>query len=157
MAGGVSLLRENLPRFRAKLNELARRRLRSDQLQAPLRLDAQAALRDLDQTGVEELARLEQTGTDNPSVQLWSSRLCHAQRPQRIGQQKQHVKFWVTDGAEVREAVWWRADGAELPGETFDLAFQPRLNQFRGRVSVQLKVLDWRACSGPRRSPRNGT
>jgi hypothetical protein len=26
----------------------------------------------------------------------------------------------------------------------FDLAFTPQLNEFNGRVSVQLKLLDWR-------------
>jgi hypothetical protein len=31
-----------------------------------------------------------------------------------------------------------------LPVGRFDLAFAPSLNEFNGRMTVQLKVLDWR-------------
>jgi hypothetical protein len=33
---------------------------------------------------------------------------------------------------------------ASLPTGKFDLAFAPQENDFNGRRSVQLKVLDWR-------------
>jgi len=67
-----------------------------------------------------------------------------------MGKEKQHVKFRVTDGVRIVEAVWWGAGQAELPGAEFDLAFSPRLNEFNGKVSVQLRVLNWR------RSERGG-
>ncbi len=35
-------------------------------------------------------------------------------------------------------------DGSRPVGK-FDLAFAPDLNRFNGNVTVQLKVLDWRA------------
>jgi hypothetical protein len=44
----------------------------------------------------------------------------------------------------VIEAVWWNGGDKPLPVGKFDLAFQPQLNEFNGRTSVQLKVLDWR-------------
>ena len=43
MAAGVSLQAANLDAFRARLNELARRALKPEQLQAPLRLDAEVS------------------------------------------------------------------------------------------------------------------
>jgi hypothetical protein len=61
-----------------------------------------------------------------------------------LGQEQQHVKLWITDGAAIQEAVWWAAGAAVLPSGAFDLAFEPRINEFNGRRTVQLKLLDWR-------------
>jgi hypothetical protein len=62
-----------------------------------------------------------------------------------MGAAKQHVKMWITDGTVTHEAVWWNAGAGSLPVGKFDLAFAPSLNEFNGRTTVQLKVLDWRA------------
>ena len=61
-----------------------------------------------------------------------------------MGAEKQHVKLWVTDGAVTQEAVWWGAGkAAALPVGRFDLAFVPQINEYNGRRTVRLKVLDW--------------
>jgi hypothetical protein len=62
-----------------------------------------------------------------------------------MGANKQHVKMWVADGTATHEAVWWNAGQGSLPVGRFDLAFAPGINEFNGRTTVQLKVLDWRA------------
>ena len=62
-----------------------------------------------------------------------------------MGAQKQHVKMWVADGSATHEAVWWNGGDKNLPVGKFDLAFAPQVNEFNGRLTVQLKVLDWRA------------
>jgi len=51
----------------------------------------------------------------------------------------------VTEGVVTHEAVWWNAGPGSLPEGKFDLAFAPAVNEFNGRTTVQLKVLDWRA------------
>ena len=61
-----------------------------------------------------------------------------------MGAEKQHAKLWVTDGKTTLEAVWWGVGSATLPDGIFDLAFAPQINDFSGRSTVQLKVLDWR-------------
>jgi single-stranded-DNA-specific exonuclease len=61
-----------------------------------------------------------------------------------MGAKKQHVKLWVTDGSATHEAVWWNGGDKSLPVGKFDLAFAPSINEFNGRTTVQLKVLDWR-------------
>jgi hypothetical protein len=53
--------------------------------------------------------------------------------------------MWVTDGVVTLEAVWWNGGDQSLPVGRFDLAFAPQINEFNGRRTVQLKVLDWRA------------
>jgi hypothetical protein len=52
--------------------------------------------------------------------------------------------MWVTDGSITHEAVWWGAGSEAPPSPCFDLAFAPQINEYNGRRTVQLKVLDWR-------------
>lgn len=144
MAAGLSVRAENLDALRARLNELARRALRPEDLEPPLRLDAEVGLEELTVAQIEELARIRPTGAGNPGVQFCARRLRHQRPLQRIGRERQHVKLWVTDGAVTHEAVWWRAGEEALPVGEFDLAFVPEINAFNGRRAVQLRVLDWR-------------
>jgi single-stranded-DNA-specific exonuclease len=144
MAAGLSLSPANLDAFRARLNQLARRALKPDQLQPPLRLDAEICLGDLTLECLATLDQLRPTGQGNPPVQFFARHLAQHRPPQRMGAQKQHLKMWITDGATTHEAVWWGAANESLPASPFDLAFAPQINEYNGRRSVQLKILDWR-------------
>jgi single-stranded-DNA-specific exonuclease len=144
MAAGLTIHADNLDAFRARLNDLARRALTSRDLQPPLRLDAEVGLDEISPASLTELARLRPAGQGNPPVQFYAARLAHQRPLQRLGADRQHVKMWVTDGATTHEAVWWRAGEESLPVGRFDLAFAPQINDYNGRRSVQLKVLDWR-------------
>jgi single-stranded-DNA-specific exonuclease len=91
-----------------------------------------------------ELEQLKPTGMGNPQVQFYARNLTQPKPLLRMGANKQHLKLWVTDGTATHEAVWWNAGNSPLPTEKFDLAFAPSVNQFNGRTTVQLKLLDWR-------------
>ncbi|MSU58671.1 MAG: single-stranded-DNA-specific exonuclease RecJ [Pedosphaera sp.] len=145
MAAGLSIKPENLDAFRTRLNDLARRALKPEDLQPPLRLDAEVNLGDLSLDTITDLDQLRPTGMGNPNVQFCARHVTHARPLQRMGSEKQHVKLWVTDGKVTHEAVWWNGGKASLPVGKFDLAFAPQVNDFNGRRAVQLKVLDWRA------------
>ncbi len=144
MAAGVTLHPDKMDAFRVRLNEIARRTLKPEDLQPPLRLDAEVRLADVSLPGMVELARLHPVGQANPSVQFFSRGLSHARPLQRMGKERQHVKMWVKDGDQTHEAIWWNAGGGSLPVGHFDLAFAPQINSYNGRTNVQLKVLDWR-------------
>jgi single-stranded DNA-specific DHH superfamily exonuclease len=108
-------------------------------------LDAEVGLQAITLNSLAELERLKPTGQGNPAVQFCACNLTQKKSALRMGANKQHAKLWVTDGAVTHEAVWWNA-GA-LPDGKFDLAFAPSVNEFNGRTTVQLKVLDWRAAN----------
>jgi len=102
------------------------------------------------------LEQLKPMGQGNPAVQFSARNLIQTKPPLRMGKEKQHVKMWVQQfpaeksaignrKPEIYEAVWWNAGKSALPVEKFDLAFAPAVNEFNGRRTVQLKVLDWRA------------
>jgi single-stranded-DNA-specific exonuclease len=144
MAAGLSIAPDKIDLLRQRLNELARRSLKPQDLQPLLRLDAEVGLDEINFEMLAELEKLKPTGQGNPAVQFCARNLLHARPLQRIGADKQHVKMWVNDGAATHEAIWWNGGEKSLPVGKFDLAFAPQINQFNGNRSVQLKILDWR-------------
>jgi single-stranded-DNA-specific exonuclease len=149
-AAGLSLRSENLGQLRARLNDLARQRLKPEDLRPALRLDAEVGLGEITSDSMAELARLKPNGQGNPPAQFSARNLTLRGPPQRIGADKQHLKLWVTDGLITHEAVWWGAGNQTVTDSHFDLAFSPQLSQYNGRQQLQLKVLDWRpARQGP--------
>ena len=145
MAAGLSLRSDNLAAFRVRLNDLARSALKSDALVAELRLDAEVGLEEITLNCLTALDRLRPTGQGNPSIHFFARNLTHQRPLQRLGNDRQHVKMWVTDGNIMHEAVWWKAGEESLPVGRFDIAFAPQINEYNGHRRVQLKVLDWRA------------
>jgi single-stranded-DNA-specific exonuclease len=146
MAAGLTIQPENLEAFRARLNDLARRALKKEELQPPLRLDAEVLLKEITLESLGELDKLKPTGQGNPPVQFLARNVTQSRPLQRMGADKQHVKLWLTDGTATHEAVWWGAGKeASLPVGRIDVAFAPQINEYNGRRSVQLKMLDWKA------------
>jgi len=160
MAAGLSIQPDKIDLLRKRLNELARRALKPEDLQPPLRLDAEVGLDEITLESLEKLARLKPTGQGNPPVQFCARNLAHQRPLQRIGADRQHVKMWVTDtppphggygaaGGAVLEAVWWNGGNESLPVGKFDLSFAPQMNEFNRNRIVQLKVLDWQPAKSP--------
>jgi len=144
LAAGLSLHPGNLDALRRRLNDLARRTLTREQLQPLLRLDAEADFSDLTLERVAELQRLEPVGQGNPPVQLVVRNVRLQRPPRRMGREQQHARLSVTDGRNVCDVVCWNCEKEALPAGNFDLAFVPQINEYDGRRSVQLKLLDWR-------------
>ena len=144
MAAGVSIDSGNIDAFRSRFNEVARRALRPEQLQANLRIDAEVGLEEIHFNSLRKLNELKPQGQGNPVIQFVARGLVHQRPLQRLGSDKQHVKMWVSDGSGTREAVWWGAGNESLPVGRFDLAFTPQLSSYNGTQAVQLKVLDWK-------------
>lgn len=144
MAAGVTLQATAVEALRTRLGALALERLRPEDFQRRLRLDAESTLGELTLETVQELARLEPCGPGNPAVQVVvpGVRLRGAFR--RLGAEGRHLKGTVEDGTGQAEVVWWGGAGQALPAGVFDLAAQPQGNEFNGRTTVQLRLLEWR-------------
>ncbi len=144
MAAGLGIQPANLAALRSRLNELARRVLKPEGLQAALRLDAEVGLEELTLDCLAALDKLRPIGQGNPCAHFVARNVAHQRPLQRLGADRQHVKMWITDGTITHQAVWWRAADESLPVGRFDLAFTPEINDYNGRRNIQLKVLDWR-------------
>ena len=148
MAAGVNVKPDRLDAFRERLNEVARERIPKEQFTPPLRLDAEVELAELSMARVTELARLQPTGQDNPAIQFVVPHLELTRPTRRMGRDKAHAKLWVADDGAAVEAVAWETPEEDLPRGRFDLAVAPSINEYQGRRTVQLKVLDWRPAAG---------
>jgi single-stranded-DNA-specific exonuclease len=147
MAAGMSIDPVNLKEFRKRINAYAAEKMRKECLTPVLKLDAAVPLAEISLERMEELGRLHPFGAGNTALQFTSQRVSLQSRPHRMGREQQHVKFWVTDGKSSFEVLWWNCGTAELPSGKFDLAYAPQINDFNGRRSIQLKLLDWRPAS----------
>ena len=145
MAAGITIAPANVGAFRERLNGIARRSLRPEQLQPVLKLDAEVSLGELTVERLAELDRLAPTGMGNPALHFAASGLRLHRPPLRMGKEQQHLKLHVTDGRDIREAVWWNVPKDYAVPATLALAFAPQVNEFRGNRTVQLKVSDLRA------------
>ena len=144
MAAGVSMQSDNLEAFRERLNEVAKNKLAKELLQPTLKLDGSILLHELNLGAVQSLELLQPTGMGLPTFQVAVPQL-ELNAPVRwMGSDKQHAKLSVTDGQASAEVVCWNAKSDPLPEGRFDLAAQPSINLWRGRRSLQLKMLDWR-------------
>lgn len=155
MAAGISIHPNRVDDLRNRLNEIARRSLRTDQLQPPLLLDAEVDTTELTEERLAELDRLAPIGQDNPSVKLVLRSVTLARAPRRMGVEGRHVKLQIQSGRTVWETVWWNGGDQRWPVGTFDLAFTPEMNCYNGRSTVQLKMLDWKSSTNGRRDLLN--
>ena len=145
MAAGITLNVDNIESFRARLNSFAREIIDDADLVPSLRLDAVCALGELNLSIVDSLESLQPLGQSLPLVQVAVLNVELFTEIKWMGSEKQHAKLIVTDGNVNTEVVWWNAEGQPQPSGRFDLAVQPLVNVWKGRRSVQLKLLDWRS------------
>ena len=78
MAAGLSIAPEKIDLLREKLNELARLKLKPEDLQPPLRLDAEVGLAEINFDLLAELEKLKPTGQGDPGVQFCRA-ICRTQ------------------------------------------------------------------------------
>ena len=92
---------------------------------------------------VRALSLLEPFGTDNQSpVLCFKSAEVVSVLPICAGK---HTKLWASLGGDVFECVFFSKTAEELgftDGNRVDIAFTPQINEFRGRCSVQLNLID---------------
>ena len=137
MAAGLSIRPDKLDAFRERLNAIARRTLKPEQLQPLLRIDGEVRACDLTVQRVQELERLEQTGIGNPRVQFSLKNVSHERALQRMGGDKQHAKMWITDGDRTCEGVLWNVKDGPVPVGRFDLAFVPGPRTRIGTIDME--------------------
>lgn len=148
MAAGVSVKPGRLEAFRERINEIAKKTITPEMFQPPLKLDAGTDLSELTLMHIEEMSQLEPIGQGNPEIQLLVPELILSSPIYRMGRDKQHAKFWVTDNHDACEVVAWNLKPEDEPKDTFDIAVAPQINDFNGRRSVQLKLIDWHPAKG---------
>lgn len=146
LAAGVTLPTENIAAFRVRVNEFYRSKNLLNQA-ALLLPKADVVIEDfaeVTESLILQLSDLEPFGSGNPEPILKIENVIVTDQ-RRMGADNQHVKLEVKDKLGKRMQVL--AFGAPShffaePGETVTLLFQPTLNEWQGRRSVEGRLLD---------------
>ena len=159
---GFTILSDGLPALRAAFSQGVAEQLglESDadagELQAALKafeLESVGEVRlgEITREFLAELERLAPYGAGNPEPVFVACGLVLAGEPRLLGDSGKHAAFQIKqDGLVMRTVAFNQPELFDLlrakgrgPGgaRPFDLAFKPRLNRFRGQVSVELEYV----------------
>ena len=147
MAAGVKIEADRIPAFTAAFQEQANQRLTAVDLRPKLRLDDEVELEALTTEVVETTQRMAPFGPGNPRPKLATGVVELAEPPRVVGRNGSHLQLTVRQGRTYRKAIaFGHGSRAQELSERprFRLAFEPIINEWNGRRSVELKVLDWK-------------
>ena len=143
MAAGLTIEAGAVDSFRRKLRECFEER-REEVPEQSLRVDFEVVKPEiLTVYNIDALGVLEPYGTGNPQPVL-CLRDTEVERLVPLSEGK-HTKMWVRKGDESFEAVFFGKSIGDLGAKengAADIAFVPQVNEYRGRRSVQLYLVD---------------
>jgi single-stranded-DNA-specific exonuclease len=145
-AAGLSIREENIGAFREAFEAEARRQLGTAAATRTLRVDAVAALSQIDAALLDGLARLEPCGCENPAPVFCSHGVSVVPGSVRVLKDA-HLKLMVRQADAVLPVIGFgmaERHYTEGFGETLDIAYVPQLNTYRGETSIQLMLRDFR-------------
>ena len=144
-AAGLTIEASNVGAFAARFNAVALERLRPEDLVRELRVDLDLPLSDATEDLEKLLRHMEPFGIGNPGPLFVAEGVRVASNATKIG--ANGVKFAVDGGRGRVEVVGWGLSdrSAELhEGANVDLAYKLERNEFRGRSTLQLGLIDFR-------------
>ena len=143
-AAGFGVEADQIGELRRRINEVSAERLAMDDLVRHIETDAEAELGEIGQEEVSELNRLAPFGMGNREPVL-VTRGVRVEDATRVGDGS-HLALRLRDEQGTGAgAIWFRQgeQGARLPaGAKVDVCYRPRLDEWNGRVRVQLQIED---------------
>jgi single-stranded-DNA-specific exonuclease len=97
---------------------------------------------------VQQIESLAPFGHGNLRPVLCASNVRLAEPPKRMGDSGRHLSMMFDQqGVKMRAVAFgggeWEQDLNAIDGE-LSIAFRPVINRYRGRVSVEIHLADWR-------------
>ncbi len=146
LAAGFSIKEENIPAFRAKMEELVRTDTGGEEMVSTLQIDGEienTALLTVEQ--VEALSALEPYGAGNPKPVFSLSGVTVTCMSDVGG--GRHLKMRASRDGRTVDLIFFsvtRAKSGLVVGDKADVAFYPQINEYRGSRTVQLHLVDLR-------------
>lgn len=142
MAAGLSIVEENLESFSTAFEQAAVNRLAAEDLVPVAYHDGEVSLSSFNLPLLRELETLNPYGAGNPQP-AFVSRNCRVYSPRILADK--HLKFDLEqDGCRIGCIAFGQADRFDQLDGGIDLLYRPGINQWRGKESVQLQVVDIR-------------
>ena len=148
-AAGFTVHNEHLFDLISRLQKLAEQQLGGLDLRPTLSADMEMPLYDLKPAILKDLKQLEPTGQENRRA-VFVSRGLKVTRKNQVGNDGAHLKLEVTDGWITYSAIafqqgYWYD---QMP-EQIDLMYYYEANEYNGRSSLQLNVIDLKPTGAP--------
>lgn len=147
MAAGLKVKPENVEALRERFQGYARENIAAEQLVPVLNLDAEVELSDVTAALVNDLARLGPFGHANRKPLLACRGAEVATTPRRVGKTGDHLQLTLRqNGVTMKGIAFSQGPLADQlrPGDAVDIAFEPGLNTWNGRTSVEVQIKDIR-------------
>ncbi len=147
-AAGLRIEDGRIGEFRRAFRDAVDARLPAALRRPGLRIDGETTLAALTLDTAAELDRLAPFGQGNRRPVLCASEVHLAEPPRLMGGGGRHIAMTlVQHAARIRGVAFGGADWLpHLPavGSPFHVAFKPKVNEFRGRRTAEVELVDWR-------------
>ena len=145
-AAGLSIRREDIPAFRARVKEVARSVLLPDDLVRKLSVDAVIDLHSVDDDFLGHIEQFAPFGPHNTRPVFVSRGLKCAGQAQCVGPGNKHLRVRVRQGQTILDGIGFGfgdvAPVLNRPHVAFDLAYVPEYNYWQGQRRIQLRIRD---------------
>ena len=148
-AAGLSVREENIPALRRALNDYAGREINDQMLTPELHIDAEMRLDEITPRFFKLVKQFAPFGPGNTRPMFMTRNAEIIGYPRIVG--RDHLKFRVrlneTDASYIEAIGFGMGNriGELKAGKKFDLAFNIDENEFRGTVTKQLRIHDFRS------------
>jgi single-stranded-DNA-specific exonuclease len=155
MAAGLSLLAENMPEFRRKINAWLLNQGMAVPTKPLLEIDAELSIPQINTDFFSSVKKLAPFGNENPPL-VFCSRRVQIAAIKPLGRNKEHFKFVLQDAqGNSIPLVWWNADETQIPADPFDLVYALNENEYKGEVTLQAEWIDHHLVEEPESEIRN--
>ena len=140
-AAGLTLPAEKLPELKERINRRINELYGEEPYQQVVKYDAEMPFRDATLDTVRKLEMLEPAGCENPAP-VFLAEDTDVQQMRRVGQDRSHLKLSLLDrDGTLRDGIAFSmGDEADRGYTRADVLYTPAVNEYRGRISVQLMV-----------------
>ncbi len=147
-AAGLSIQPENIDAFREDFCQNVIDQVSVAELIPDLDIDAEALIGQITVSMIDDLEKLAPFGQSNPRPVLCATDVKLAEEPKTMGTDGRHLSLRLRQNdAFIRAVAFGKGDWADAlkdPDASFDFAFEPMINDFRGRKSAEVKLIDYR-------------
>lgn len=138
-AAGLTIEKGKIGAFSDALTKYLAENISPDVYIPVTEYDTEAQFRELDAGFVAMMEAFAPTGMGNPSPMFRTRATVSEAR--RIGMEGKHLSVRVTDGTNyMRGVAFGEGAAAEDMPRRIDMIYAPKINEFRGRASVELEL-----------------
>ena len=144
MAAGLSLHDENLSAFRRGIDNVISAKVGDSVSGSPLLIDHVLQPSAVTYNLAQSLELLSPYGPGNPALNFAAKDLeISSSKPVGKFQEHRLVEIEETSG-DISRLIWWNGNGLPMPEGRFELAYTPRVTNYRGEDQVSLEWIEYR-------------